>query len=64
MLTKAAVRCRVHGGMSASFTYLNLARVQLRAARADETARCEQELAAHYYLPVAQVAGGRGWQIA
>ncbi|MEQ1771686.1 MAG: ISAs1 family transposase [Devosia sp.] len=50
--------------MSASTTYLNLARVQVRAARADETARCEQELAAHHYLPVAQVAGDRGWQIA
>lgn len=43
---------------------INLARVQLRAARADEHARCERELAAHHYLPVAQVAGDRGWQIA
>ena len=50
--------------MSAASTYLNLARVQVRAARVDETARCEQELAAHHYLPVAQVAGDRGWQIA
>lgn len=50
--------------MSAASIYLNLARVQVRAARADETARCEQELAAHHYLPVAQVAGDRGWQIA
>jgi hypothetical protein len=44
--------------------YFNLANVRLRAARADEHARCEQELAAHHYLPVAQVAGERGWQIA
>ena len=52
-----------HGESDAS-TYLNLARVQVRAAQADETARCEQELAAHHYLPVAQVAGDRGWQVA
>jgi hypothetical protein len=45
-------------------TFLNLARVQVRAARAEEHARCERELAAHHYLPVAQVAGDRGWQIA
>jgi hypothetical protein len=50
--------------MSATSTYLNLAQVQLRAARADETARCEQELAAHHYLPLVQVAGDRGWQVA
>ncbi|MDI1247624.1 MAG: DUF4338 domain-containing protein [Lacunisphaera sp.] len=50
--------------MSGSSSYLNLARVQVRAARANEHARCEQELAAHHYLPTAQVAGDRGWQIA
>ena len=50
--------------MSDSHLYLNLACVQIRGARADEHARCEQELAAHHYLPVAQVAGARGWQIA
>jgi hypothetical protein len=50
--------------MSDSAPNLNLARVQVRAAQANEHARCEQELAAHHYLPVAQVAGERGWQIA
>lgn len=50
--------------MSDTSNYLNLANVRLRAARADEHARCEQELAAHHYLPVARVAGDRGWQIA
>lgn len=50
--------------MSGSATHLNLARVQVRAARSDEHARCERELAAHHYLPDAQVAGDRGWQIA
>lgn len=50
--------------MSEPSTYLNLSRVQVRAARADEHPRCEQELAAHHYLPQAQVAGDRGWQIA
>lgn len=50
--------------MSASSGYLNLSRVQVRAARPDEHARCEQELAAHHYLKEAHVAGDRGWQIA
>lgn len=43
---------------------LNLGRVQVRAARPDEHARCEEELAAHHYLKTARVAGDRGWQIA
>ena len=38
------------GGKSASTTYLNLARVQVRAARADATARYGQELTAHHFL--------------
>ena len=50
--------------MSDPAPYLNLSRVQVRAARTDENARCEQELAAHHYLPVARVAGDRGWQVA
>lgn len=50
--------------MSGPTIYLNLSRVQVRAARADEHARCERELAAHHYLPSAHVAGDRGWQIA
>lgn len=50
--------------MSAASIFLHLARVQLRAARVGETVRCEQGLAAHHCLPVAQVAGDRGWQIA
>ena len=50
--------------MPDSTPYLNLANVRIRAARADENARCEQELAAHHYLPLVQVAGDRGWQIA
>lgn len=50
--------------MSDPSTYLNLSRVQVRAARADEHARCEQELAANHYLPSARVVGERGWQIA
>jgi hypothetical protein len=50
--------------MSGSSSYLNLSRVQVRAARPDEHARCEQELAAHHYLREAHVAGDRGWQIA
>lgn len=50
--------------MSDPRVFLNLARVQVRGARDDERARCEQELAAHHYLPVAAVAGERGWQIA
>lgn len=50
--------------MSGLSPYLNLSRVQVRAARGDEHARCEQELAAHHYLPLVQVAGDRGWQIA
>jgi len=48
--------------MSATPISLNLARVQVRAGRADKTARCEQEFAAHHYLPVAQAAGDRCWQ--
>ncbi len=44
-------------------TILSL-RVRIRAAQPDEHARCEQELAAHNYLPVAHMAGDRGWQIA
>ena len=56
--------CRVDGGMSEPSPSLNLSRVQVRAARPDEHARCERELAAHHYLPSAQVAGHRGWQIA
>jgi hypothetical protein len=56
--------CRVDGGMSDTASHLNLSRVQVRAARADEHARCEQELAAHHYLPSARVVGERGWQIA
>jgi hypothetical protein len=55
---------RVDGGMSDAASHLNLSRVQVRAARADEHARCEQELAAHHYLPSARVVGERGWQIA
>jgi Druantia protein DruA/DDE_Tnp_1-associated/Transposase DDE domain len=47
-----------------SASYLDLSRVQVRAAREDEHARCEQELAAHHYLPSARVVGERGWQIA
>jgi len=54
----------VDRGMSSPTPYLDLSRVQIRAAHASEHARCEQELAAHHYLPVAQVAGDRGWQIA
>lgn len=50
--------------MPALSTYLNLSRVQVRAAREDEHERCERELAAHHYLPQAQVAGDRGWQVA
>jgi len=50
--------------MSDPTPYLNLARVRIRAAQVDEHARCEAELAAHHYLPLAQVAGDRGWQIA
>lgn len=50
--------------MSDSTPAIGLARVQVRAARVDEQARCEQELAAHHYLPEAAVAGERGWQIA
>jgi len=50
--------------MSDPTPILNLGCVRVRAARRDETARCEQELATHHYLPVAQVAGDRGWQIA
>jgi len=50
--------------MSAPSTYLKLAQVRVRAARPDEHARCERELATHHYLPQAQVAGDRGWQIA
>ena len=50
--------------MSSTPSYLNLSQVQVRPARADEVPRCEQELAAHHYLPTAQVAGDRGWQIA
>jgi Domain of unknown function (DUF4338)/DDE_Tnp_1-associated len=38
--------------------------VTVRAARADEHARCEQELATHHYLLSARVVGERGWQIA
>lgn len=52
------------GGMPGSSSYLDLSRVQVRAARPDEHTRCEQELAAHHYLRAAQVAGDRGWQIA
>jgi len=36
----------------------------VRAARADEHARCEQAFAAHHYLREAQVVGDRSWQIA
>ena len=36
----------------------------MRAARADEHARCKQAFAAHHYLREAQVVGDRGWQIA
>lgn len=50
--------------MSGSSSLLNLGRVQVRAARSDEHARCEQELAAHHYLRTARVVGDRGWQIA
>jgi len=50
--------------MSGPSTYLNLSRVQVRAARANEQERCERELAAHHYLPSAHVAGDRGWQVA
>lgn len=50
--------------MSDSTTYVNLARVRIRAAQGAEHARCEQALAAHHYLPLTQVAGDRGWQIA
>lgn len=50
--------------MSSPSLSLDLSRVRIRAADADEHPRCEQELAAHHYLPVAQVAGDRGWQIA
>jgi hypothetical protein len=39
-------------------------RSRLRAARAGEHARCAQELTAHHYLPVAEVARDRGRQIA
>lgn len=50
--------------MSDASTYLNLSQVQIRAARPDEHARCEQEFTAHHYLGEAHVAGDRGWQIA
>lgn len=50
--------------MSGPSSYLNLSHVQVRAAGADEHARCERELAAHHYLPSSQVPGPRGWQIA
>lgn len=50
--------------MSDPINNYELARVRIRAAQSEESARCEQELAAHHYLPVAQVAGERGWQIA
>jgi hypothetical protein len=63
-LAKLTGSCRVEGGMSGPSSYLNLARVQVRAARQDEQTRCERELATHHYLPIAQVAGDRGWQIA
>jgi hypothetical protein len=55
---------RVKGGMSGKSDFIVLAQVQVRAARPEEQARCERELAAHHYLPSAQVAGDRGWQIA
>ena len=54
---------RLSSGVAPSLT-LNLSRVQVRAARPDEHARCEEELAAHHYLKTARVAGDRGWQIA
>ena len=54
----------VDSGMSYPTAYVNLSEVRIRAAGADEHTRCEQELAAHHYLPMAQVAGDRGWQIA
>lgn len=50
--------------MAAPSSYLELSRVQVRGARPDEVARCEQLLAAHHYLRTAHVAGDRGWQIA
>lgn len=56
--------CMVEDGMSSPSPYLDLSRVRIRAADADEHPRCEQELATHHYLPEAQVAGNRGWQIA
>ena len=63
-LAKRTVGCRVDGGMSGKSKYVVLAQVQVRAARQEEQARCERELAAHHYLPVAKVAGDRGWQVA
>lgn len=50
--------------MSAPVHFLPLARVQVRAARAGETARCGREFAAQHYLPEAPLAGDRGWQVA
>lgn len=50
--------------MSSPLRYVDLSRVRIRAAEFDEHPRCEQELALHHYLPEAQVAGDRGWQIA
>jgi hypothetical protein len=50
--------------MSASAPYLSLTHLRVRGAEPHEHARCVQELAAHHYLPTAQVAGDRGWQIA
>ncbi len=50
--------------MAEPSSYLDLSRVQVRAARPDEVARVEQLLATHHYLREAHVAGDRGWQIA
>lgn len=54
----------MEGGRSAASSDLNLARAQVRAARADELARLGQERAAHHDWPVAQAAGDRGGRIA
>lgn len=50
--------------MPASSTYLNLNGVRVRAARADETAFCQRQLAEHHYLGALRPAGDRLWQIA
>ena len=44
--------------------WVNLGGVRIRAAQDDEHEGCEAERAAHHDLPLAEVAGERGWQIA